>query len=408
MKFIMHNAKFIIIGLEVIVALTRIESPDVATVVYIVSDCMMPMVADDKPDGCMSIVVDDKPDAAVSLVIGRRKLRHLLVGAMLWCVMAVLIVGSVTNASSLREFSAISLRYDVAFSGLAAYQLRRYSIERESEDVFWPTFWHETSKRVVGELRASDVACLLFSGDAALVWPARYLAGAAPGIADGFGCAVSSALAQALWGGTDVVGKTVKAGGHDRVVRGVFEGDSLLILLSFGDEDTRQSFSAIELTGGPSSPTRSDAEMFVISAGLGKPDSVLMGTPGFISSALSALPLSILALYILVHVLSRLRKRPTAFQAAILFALLGFAFLLPGLLEKLPAWLIPTRWSDFSFWGVLSRQIGADLREYLSLTPRLRDIEYSLLFCKQVCFAFLSMICALLICFRRHCNHRQS
>jgi len=332
---------------------------------------------------------------------------RMIVGSLLWCALAVFLLLGALNAGAISQYPSISLRYETPINGQAAYQARVYSIEHSEEKSFWPTYWHETRAQVESEYVSAKAACILFSGDAALVWPAQYLGGAAPGVTDGAGCSVSSALAWKLWGGNDVVGKTAEVDGEKRTVRGVFDGKDELLLVSVRDEATSQSFTAVELSGGPTDPTRSDAESFARLAGLGAPDSVLMGTPATLAEAMAELPLFILAFYGFALCVARLRARPAAFRLCLLLALLGSAFFLPSFLDKLPGWMIPTRWSDFSFWGSLSGQIGDNLREYLVLRPRLRDVAYKVLMLKQVGIAFLATACALSICFRWHANRRR-
>ena len=329
-------------------------------------------------------------------------IKQLLVGSLLWCVLAALIMFGVLNVNAISQYASISLRYETPFSGQTAYQARQYSIEHSEDKAFWLTFWHETKLLFESEFNSVSAACILFSGDAALVWPAKYLDGTAPGVTDGSGCSVSSALAWALWGSSDVVGKTVDIGDETRFVRGVFESEDELALLSVRDEVRSQSFSAVELSGGPADPTRSDVISFARSSGLGAPDSVLMGTPASFAAALAALPLVILAIYGLALCIARLKTRPAALRLSLLFTLLVVAVSLPGLLDMLPGWMIPSRWSDFSFWGSLKNQIGDNFKEYLLLAPRLRDVAYKVLLLKQAGIAFLATGCAMAICFRWH------
>jgi hypothetical protein len=315
--------------------------------------------------------------------------------------MIALLVVSFLNVSMMRQFPTVSIRYNDPISGQAAYQLRRFSVEQGGEDTFWPTFWHEKEAEIESELRTINASCIIFSGDAALVWNTNYLSGSAPGVTDGSGCAVSLTLAYELWGGSDVVGKSVEIDGVERVVRGVFEGEQLLMLASVRDEDTSQSYTAIELSGGQSTPTRNEAESFILAAGLEKPDTILINHPAFLATTMALLPIMILFLFFIVKLVIRLRQRLLLLNAIVFSALLVFALTLPALLETLPTWIIPSRFSDFSFWGSLTRDIRADLMEYLRLTPKLRDIEYIVLFYKQIGLTFVSMIFALLICFQQ-------
>ena len=334
----------------------------------------------------------------------RENKKQLIIDALLWAALIVFLIINAVGVNALTKYSSISLRYEKAFSGQAAYQARQYSIEQSDKDTFWLTYWHEAQVRFEGDFNGADATCIMFSGDASLVWPARYLTGTAPGVTDGAGCSVSSALAWTLWGGNDVVGKTINVDDEARIVRGVFECGDSLALVSVRDEDISQSFTAVELSGGPSAPDRSEVLSFARAAGLGSPNSILMGTPASLASALMALPLIILAFYGLALCIARLRVRPVVFAGILLSVLIGFAFLLPWLLDLLPGWMIPTRWSDFSFWGGLVKQVGEDLREYLVLTPRSRDVEYKLLLIKQAGISFVAASLALSVCFRWHWN----
>ena len=335
-----------------------------------------------------------------------KNIRRKIITTLLWSIMTVLLVSSFLNISEMRRFSEISLRYDEPISGQQAYQLRRFSIERDEETVFWPTFWHETKARFDSDYRTVSAACIFFSGDASLVWHADYITGAAPGVTDSIGCTISSELAHAIWGSHDVVGKSLKIDGEERTVRGVFEGEQHLALISFKDEDTSQSFTAIELTGGLASPTRSDVENFILSAGLAMPDIILTGRPTLLATAMAILPQLVFAIFLIIIFVIKQCKRPVLLNILVFTALLVFALTLPILLELLPQWMIPSRFSDFSFWSTLSTQLTTDLQEYLKLTPHLRDVTYALLFYKQAAISFAATILALiLIC--RHVCHTQ-
>jgi hypothetical protein len=315
-------------------------------------------------------------------------------------VLAGCTVIGAANALALRQYPALSLRYEAPISGDIAYEARLYAIEQGGEDSFWPTFWHERQAQFSAEYSGTAAGCILYSGEASLVWQAAYLSGYAPGVTDSAGCAVSSGLAWVLWGSADVLGKTVEVDGEARIIRGVFEGENPLALLAYADEDKTQSYSAVELSGGPSSPARDDVESFAVSSGLGQPDYILMGTPSFLASVIAVLPVLVLAFYGAALLTGRIKKRSrTLWRIGMLCLLLCIAISLSAFLDALPDWLIPTRWSDFSFWSALMEQIGNDLREYLAIAPCLRDVTYSMLLWKQAGITFLTAALALLICF---------
>lgn len=332
----------------------------------------------------------------------RTKLR-LLSGLLLWGVLCILLTFGFTNARAVEGvYRAASLRYNTPISGKSALDARRYSIEQGDESAFWPTFWRGYTASFSSELFKADAACIAYSGNAFLVWPAKYLSGTAPGIADNIGCTVSTALAWKLWGSNDVVGKIVEVDGEERIVRGVFEDERELALLSYMDEDTTQSWSVIELEGGSPYATRDDARSYAVASKLGNPDSIVMGAGlVFFANVLAALPLLILVVYSIVMIFNFLRKRYSLMSKFLLFFVFaGFSVLLPVILDAVPSWLIPTRWSDFSFWSSLVQQAGNSVKDFLELVPQARDVEGKILLLQQAVIAFAASFCALAACIR--------
>jgi len=325
--------------------------------------------------------------------------RASLVSILLWCAFGFLLVVGFRESNIIGGFSGISLRYETPINGLAAHRARQYSIT--NGETFWLTFWQEGSAFLSvgrGEVYSNSIS---FSGDAALVWPAEYTAGSAPGSLDNNGVAVSEGLAHRLWGSTDIVGQGVEVNGEKRAVRGVFRGDANLVLLSFGIEDTSHSWSGIELSGGEAHATRGDAEIFALASGLGRPDYILMGGAMAFARFMSIAPLFIPIIYALVTIAKFIRRHYSWFGVPLLIAgLIVFAVLLPALLERLPGWVIPTHWSDFSFWSSLLRQGGEGLREFLSADPGLRDVELRMHLLRLMGISFLSIFCGLAVCFR--------
>lgn len=335
--------------------------------------------------------------------------KALLVDIVLWCLFLALQAVGFSNALAARQYPPVSLRFAQPISGQTAYGARQYSIEHSEAASFWPTFWREDKITFSSEHARVNTDCISYSGNALLVWPAQYLTGTAPGVTDSVGCAISSALAWQLWGGIDVLGKTVEAGGENRIVRGVFEYSYPLALQSFAGEDVSQSWSAAEFSADLAGTARSDAENYAGASGLGRPDFILMGSwSAFFAAGMAILPLLIPLIYGLSQLFILFRKRSLFLQKLVLFLLLiGFAAGLPALLGALPPWLIPTRWSDFSFWSKLLEQVGGALREFLTAPAGLRDVESRLLLLKQIGITSLSACCSLSVCFRWSMRNKQ-
>ena len=323
------------------------------------------------------------------------------VDMLLWCLLCILIVQGLVCLDSIKRYSSASLRYDTPISGRDAYAARLFSIAHSDEGIFWPTFWNEYIASFSSELAVVDAGCIAFSGDAALVYPVVFVFGAAPGSNDGSGCAVSEMLAWRLWGGTDVVGMTVMINESERIVRGVFKGEWELALISFSNEGTAQDWSAAELSGGPDNFTRDDARSYAIASGLGNPAVILMGGQSLFAGIMMILPLIILAIYGISLAAGYAGKRfPTLRKFYPYLLMIAIAALMPIVLGMIPEWLIPTRWSDFTFWGSMLRQAASGLHEFLSAAPRSRDVELRLLIIKQAGIMLVSVCLSIAVCFR--------
>ena len=333
-----------------------------------------------------------------------RKHGNIIISAadmLLWCLLCILTVQGFLCLEKIKQYSSASLRYDAPVSGRDAYAARQYSITHNNDSMFWPTFWNECVASFASGSAAVDAGCIAFSGNASLVWLAEFISGAAPGAIDGSGCAVSESLAWRLWGGIDVVGMTVMVDESERIVRGVFRGEVELALISFGDEDTSQEWSAVELGGGPDSFTRDDAVNYSLASGLGNPAAILMGGQSLLAAIMVMLPFTILAIYGIFLAAGYAGKRfPTARKFYPFLLLIALAALVPAILGMIPEWLIPTRWSDFRFWGSMLRQAASSLRGFLGVVPRSRDVELRLLIIKQAGIMLVSVCISITVCFR--------
>lgn len=107
--------------------------------------------------------------------------------------------------------------------------------------------------------------------DAAIVFPAVYIQGSAPGAVDVNGCAVSESIALDLFGSTDIVGQTLQIGDRNVQIRGVFQGQTNLAITAAQESDMLKN---VELVGSPGGDLREMAVDYVTAAGLGTPDQI--------------------------------------------------------------------------------------------------------------------------------------
>lgn len=267
-----------------------------------------------------------------------------------------------------------SLRYHSPLSGAVAEAARQYAAQ-QPEAAPWPTFWTEAALPLQSELATLTANCLLYSGEGALVWPAVFTAGGWPGATDHAGCVISTALAWQLWGSQDVLGNTLLLDGEVYYVRGVFTDEAARCIAQTGDAGSPAGWQGVELEDAPHL-ARAEVESYALASGLGVPNS-LLGGEGYAAAArgLCMLPVAIIGVALLCRGAGRLRRRRPAIAKWLLpCAGLGLLLCLPLLAGALPAWAVPSKWSDFSHWAGLLAQLNTRVEELLALLPAMRDV----------------------------------
>lgn len=221
----------------------------------------------------------------------------------------------------------------------------------------YATYWGRTTANVTMELgRAVDhVSCINFNGNAADCLPVQYRQGTAPG-AVGQQCAVSTSLAWALFGSYDVVGQVVTLAGGSYTISGVFDADSSQLLYP-----AQSGFTCAGLRGVSTDVPKADALQWAAAAGVGNVQGIDYGPQKvWLTRVLCWVPAFCAGLGLLAVLLGFAHRLPGPLRGLVYFALaLAFALILPQILRSLPGWLIPGRWSDFTFWQTLTRQIAA-------------------------------------------------
>lgn len=260
----------------------------------------------------------------------------------------------------------VSLRYDAPLTGEQVAAAREYGRLCGKTAL---TFWTERTV-VVWQTFASVIAVqITFDGEADVAFPAEYTFGRAPSGLEPETCAVSTGFAWMLWGSEEIVGLELTAEGSVCRVVGVFEWDAPLLL-----RPDAEGFTAVELQGlSEQEDSYRQADTFAGASGLGTPDEILWGT-GF-GAWLRCLPwLSLTA----VGLCAGTKRGPRKYRGWGLCLALLFAIALPNLLQALPPWLIPTRWSDFEFWSQLWQTLSKRCHDLVALTPQFRDTEAKL------------------------------
>lgn len=235
------------------------------------------------------------------------------------------------------------------------------------------SFWGEQQQTVTAEggRQSSSVICIGYCGDARDCLPVTYSLGDAPGVL-GKQCALSDALAQELFGSLEVLGLTVRLAGETYSICGVFEAQDKVLLYP-----SRQALTCAELRGVSWDIPKTDAEQWCAAAGLPTPYIIRYGPQRvWLARLLCLVPLLLAGIALLAAFLKLTFSWSCWVRSLVWFSLaLAAALLLPVLLRALPGWLIPSRWSDLSFWPELFQQIREGLRAQESTAPYWRDLE---------------------------------
>ena len=291
---------------------------------------------------------------------------------VLWCG------GAFTAQRAQDSLGAVSARWPAG--GVSPAQLEaQLDIFRQdgSKDLPGLALWAQHAAQSVadGEDRTVKAAVLELYGPAELLRADRYLSGGAPARGSAKTCAVSRGAASALWGGMGVTGRSLTWGEQEYTVQGVFEGEDSLIIVQ-AEPESKELFPNMQLyfaKGGG----RQAAEEFLARTDFGNPHLLDMPLLGWALGMAASLPGLLIGIWLLARLTVhgfRLRGQPRKLLYYLSPAVLAAADVF--LLSRgggVPAALIPSRWSDFSYWSALFDHLGDRVRTWLS-TPQAGDI----------------------------------
>ena len=316
---------------------------------------------------------------------------------ILWCA------GTFTAQRAQDSLRAVAARWPSG--GVSPAQLEaQLDVFREDRTQGVPglALWAQHAAQSVadGEEKTVRAAVLELYGPAEFVRTDRYVSGSAPAKGSTKTCAVSEGAAFALWGGANVTGQTLVWGEQDYAVQGVFRGDDSLVIVQAAP-DSKALFPNLQLRfsdGGG----RQAASEFLARTNFGSPQLLDMPLLGWAFGTLATLPALLIGLWLLARLAAhglRLRGNPRKLlyylPTAILVA--GMDFFLLSRMGRVPAALIPSRWSDFDYWNTLFSNLADRVRMWLSM-PQAGDIAtlFALLGAGLLVFASLLAMAILL------------
>lgn len=308
------------------------------------------------------------------------------------------LIGNITALHYLEQaqlqYDSVSLRYDNGIEKQQILQVKDYLSSEKTEQSIFPTFWKEEEGFITTAFQQVSAKILVYLGEGYRVYHSEFLSGGYPIENDTDGCAISDALAFVLYGSTDVVGQVLKyeTTPHDNnqninvdfdnknyeenqyVVRGVFKEDTNLALFA-GKTDGR--YKAVELDGDMEGNPEQTSNNFIVNSGLEEPDQIVYGSSIVsILRILVTLPFILMCMWVLIYFIKLVQNKKYISKELLLFLIfLLIGVMLPTLLEGLPQWLLPTKWSDFSFWQSLLETMKLRVEEWFYLKPTMKDVE---------------------------------
>lgn len=243
--------------------------------------------------------------------------------------------------------------------------------------------------------RGASTRIILFSGGDEIVWPQRFLNLGTRDNLQGRGCSVSTQLAYELFGSTHAAGLPFEFEDTVYSVQGVFEFSDPLLMIPVSPENDFL-FDNLELFIRPGKEGGTIAQAFLRENGLDA-DAVVNGPElGAVLCLMSNLPVFFLWVSVFIALLWKLLKKQAQIQYQLETAsfLLLSLFLLFGTHTKIPASLIPTKWSDFSYWGRTALLYKERLMDLLSLNVTAKDLFFRMEFLALLVFLMLGMAVA--------------
>lgn len=283
------------------------------------------------------------------------------------CLLLTWICGATVE----RAYPSISLRLSQPLTpeqGTAVLEAAQ-----QAELSYALTGWREETGTLETDFSRCDATVLLYYGQPQAIAQLTFLQGGGPGSLQSEAGLVSSALAQALWGSTDVVGQTFRWNRTPFTVCGVFQDKASLAYCPVSSLEGAVCLDLFGDTGDCPPETVGD---FLVRTGLTDYSGIIYGPQmAGLLELLSWLPLLVCGLWCVRRFWNQMFPHSSLVRRILVWGLILLAaIVLPIGLSKLPGWLTPPQWSDFSHWASLWESAGTRLEEWLGIVPLTKDV----------------------------------
>lgn len=203
------------------------------------------------------------------------------------------------------------------------------------------------------------------------------------------GCLVDKEAAYNLFGGTNVIGNTIKYENRELTIRGIHNGVKNTVVMQFDNNED-------ELLDGISVNSEKSAENISTILSIknnGVSNELYTGCASFFMNLLPIIML-IISLYKILKAAFSRRKMPVKCMLYILIALISTVVLvrISGINISIPYEIIPNKWSDFTYWSQLFEVYKEQIQSVLYMKKYNIDIYYIELAVKSIFYSIISLI----------------
>lgn len=328
----------------------------------------------------------------------------LIAGTFLWIV-------SILNQTYISDYhDAVSVRFhEPEITKHRIDNILEVMILREDNHIPEITLWQRdehidiTNER---EDKSIEISLITVAGDMSRIYPVPLVGGGYLSEEDNFGCVIDKATAYKLFGNSDVIGVKINYDKREYIIRGIIEevGSNVVIIQeeasSYKSIDAKK-YSCMELSYTDTENAKLRAEEFILTNGLGSPDTIIDAYQNQkLSYMLIHIPLWLSALMIIIYT----ARKVYSLRASIIFTLIGVigtVVLCVSLIKVtnmylyFPSSMIPNRWSDFDFWADKLREILSSLSKKEGTVLYFKDIILRNRMLKVILGVAAAVICQL-------------
>lgn len=276
----------------------------------------------------------------------------------------------------------------------------KYEEVKNSKNIPYISAWNRLGEQTVTnkELGTSYKTQLIeVYGDIRQVYPMKLTKGNLLTRQDNEGCMIDQKVAYKLFGSVEPVGNTITYKNKQYYIRGIIKSPESVFFIQMDDKN--HTYSNIELVYEDKENGQELANAFMTQNNLAASYTLLDGSfYAGILDRLYKIPAWFLCFYMLYQILRVIWKRRTL-PLQVFILLLGFLSVwmilkwLLGFQIYIPERLIPTKWSDFSFWIEKYKEFRNQIEQMTYLTPTIKDIIFIRYAKRCIYYTLISLAC---------------